>query len=66
MLCRPRAAVPPYTAAMTAAPWPDHLLTLDEWNGLPEDSFRRCELAQPPSTDPLHKEHVDLTLVLQD
>jgi len=51
---------------MTAAPWPDHLLTLDEWNGLPEDSFRRCELAQPPSTDPLHKEHVDLTLVLQD
>lgn len=31
---------------MTALPWPDHLMTLDEWNELPEDPSRRFELAE--------------------
>lgn len=26
--------------------WPDHLLSLDEWDALPEDSSRRIELAE--------------------
>jgi Uma2 family endonuclease len=29
---------------MTALTWPDHLLTLDEWDELPEDVSRRFEL----------------------
>src|SRR6266516_3029067 len=29
---------------MTVAPWPDHLLTLEEWDELPEDTYRRAEL----------------------
>lgn len=45
---------------MTAAPWPDHLLTLDEWDHLPEDPFRHCELAEgvlvmEPRPAPLHQ-----------
>lgn len=31
---------------MTAAPWPTHLLTLDEFNTLPEDISRRYELEE--------------------
>ena len=32
---------------MTVQPtWPDHLLSLDEWDALPEDSSRRTELAE--------------------
>jgi Uma2 family endonuclease len=31
---------------MSTAPWPDHLLTLEEWDALPEDAHRRCELAE--------------------
>ena len=32
---------------MTAIPWPDHLLTLDEWDALPEDELtRRFELIE--------------------
>lgn len=32
---------------MTIQPmWPDHLLSLDEWDALPEDSSRRFELAE--------------------
>ena len=32
---------------MTIQPmWPDHLLSLDEWNALPEDSSRRFELSE--------------------
>lgn len=32
---------------MTVQPtWPDHLLDLDEWSALPEDSSRRFELAE--------------------
>jgi len=30
---------------MTAQPWPDHLLTLEEWAALPEDTSRHIELA---------------------
>jgi Uma2 family endonuclease len=45
---------------MTAAPWPDHLLTLSEWETLPEDSFRHCELVkgtlvEEPRPAPLHQ-----------
>jgi Uma2 family endonuclease len=29
---------------MSAAPWPDHLLSLDEWAALPEDDTRHYEL----------------------
>lgn len=31
---------------MSSATWPDHLLTLDEWDALPEDEFRRAELVK--------------------
>jgi Uma2 family endonuclease len=31
---------------MSIVMWPDHLLTLDEWDALPEDESRRCELAE--------------------
>jgi len=45
---------------VTAAPWPDHLLTLDEWGALPEDASRRYELAEGvlvvvPRPAPLHQ-----------
>jgi Uma2 family endonuclease len=48
-----------YNIAMTAAPWPDHLLTLDEWENLP-DSFRHYELVKgllvkEPRPAPLHQ-----------
>jgi Uma2 family endonuclease len=29
-----------------AAPWPDHLLTLDEWDALPVDTSRHYELVE--------------------
>jgi Uma2 family endonuclease len=30
---------------MTVAPWPDHLLTIEEeWDELPEDTYRHAEL----------------------
>jgi Uma2 family endonuclease len=29
---------------MTSITWPDHLLTIEEWDALPEDVCRRCEL----------------------
>lgn len=31
---------------MSAVPWPDHLLSLDEWDALPEDTTHRYELAE--------------------
>jgi Uma2 family endonuclease len=31
---------------MTAQPWPDHLLTLEEFDALPEDNSRRYELQE--------------------
>lgn len=31
---------------MSSASWPDHLLTLDEWDALPEDEFRGAELVK--------------------
>ncbi|MGH3519832.1 MAG: Uma2 family endonuclease [Haloechinothrix sp.] len=31
---------------MSVTPWPDHLLTLDEWDRLPEDNSRRYELVE--------------------
>ncbi|HEX3784589.1 MAG TPA: Uma2 family endonuclease [Pseudonocardiaceae bacterium] len=31
---------------MTALPWPDHLLTLDEWEALPEETRYRVELVE--------------------
>lgn len=31
---------------MSSMPWPDHLLTLDEWDALPEDTSRRFELVE--------------------
>src|SRR5262249_18151090 len=30
--------------ALSAASWPDHLVTLAEWQALPEDVSRRCKL----------------------
>jgi len=45
---------------MTAIPRPDHLLTLEEWDALPPDTFRRCELVEGvlimvPAPAPLHQ-----------
>lgn len=46
---------------MTAAqPWPDHLLTLEEFDALPEDNSRRYELQEgvlivTPRAAPLHQ-----------
>lgn len=31
---------------MSLATWPDHLLTLDEWDALPEDTSRHYELVE--------------------
>lgn len=31
---------------MSVAVWPDHLLTLDEWDALPEDNSRHYELVE--------------------
>src|SRR5262249_49410569 len=46
--------------ALTAASWPDHLLTLAEWDALPEDASRRCELVEGvllvvPGPTPVHQ-----------
>src|SRR5262249_40767745 len=46
--------------ALTAASWPDHLLTLAEWDALPEDASRRYELVEGvllvvPRPTPLHQ-----------
>jgi len=38
--------MPHYNIAVSAAPWPDHLLTLDEWKDLSQDSFRHYELVK--------------------
>jgi Uma2 family endonuclease len=45
---------------MTVAPWPDHLLTLEEWDDLPEDEHGRSELVDgvlvvTPSATPDHQ-----------
>ena len=38
---------------MTVRPtWPGHLMDLDEWSALPEDSERRYELAEESSRWP--------------
>lgn len=44
---------------MTVQPWPDHLLTLEEWDALPEDTSRQAELVEgvlvvAPRPAPLH------------
>lgn len=31
---------------MSAMPWPDHLLTLEEWDALPEDELHHVELVE--------------------
>jgi Uma2 family endonuclease len=46
--------------ALTAASWPDHLLTLAEWDAPPEDASRRYELVEGvllvvPRPTPLHR-----------
>jgi len=46
--------------AMTTAPWPDHLLTLAEWDALPQDTSRSYELVEGvllvvPRPAPLHQ-----------
>jgi Uma2 family endonuclease len=51
---------PPYAAGVTAMQWPDHLLTVQEWDELPEEINRRCELAEGvlvmvPSPTALHQ-----------
>jgi Uma2 family endonuclease len=57
---------------MTAMPWPDHLLTLDEWDALPEDDSHRYELVEgvlhaTPRALPLHQRAaVRLTTALDD
>lgn len=45
---------------MTAAPWPDHLLTVAEWDALPQDTSRCYELVAGvllvvPRPAPLHQ-----------
>jgi Uma2 family endonuclease len=56
---------------MTAVPWPDHLLTLDEFAALPEDNTRRYELQDgvlivSPRPAPLHQWAItNLTSVVQ-
>lgn len=45
---------------MTTASWPDHLLTLAEWDALPEDTSRRYELVEgvllvAPRPAPMHQ-----------
>jgi Uma2 family endonuclease len=46
---------------MTTQPWPDHLLTLEEFDALPEDNSRRYELQEgvlivtPRARPPLHQ-----------
>lgn len=45
---------------MSVVPWPDHLLTLDEWDALPEDNSRHYELIEgtlsvTPRPAPLHQ-----------
>lgn len=45
---------------MIAASWPDHLLTLDEWDALPQDTSRCYELVEGvllvvPRPAPLHQ-----------
>lgn len=35
-----------YPERMSVQPWPDHLLTLEEWDALPEDLSRHYELAE--------------------
>jgi Uma2 family endonuclease len=32
--------------AVSSSPWPDHLLTLEDWERLPEDTSRHYELAE--------------------
>jgi Uma2 family endonuclease len=57
---------------MSTAPWPNHLLTLEEWDALPEDAHWRCELAEGvlimvPRPAPLHQRAmVRLTAMLDD
>lgn len=57
---------------MSTAPWPDHLLTLEEWDALPEDAHWHCELAEGvlimvPRPAPLHQRAmVRLTAMLDD
>lgn len=56
---------------MTAV-WPDHLLTLEEWDELPEDTSRQYELVEGvllvvPTAAPLHQRAmVRLTSALDD
>ncbi|WP_158884281.1 Uma2 family endonuclease [Amycolatopsis anabasis] len=45
------------------APWPDHLVTLDEWDALPEDTSRHYELVEgvlivSPKPQPTHQRAV--------
>lgn len=45
---------------MTELPWPDHLLTIEEWDALPEDTSRHFELVEgvlvvAPRPAPLHQ-----------
>jgi Uma2 family endonuclease len=45
---------------MTSMTWPDHLLTLDDWDELPEDASRRFELVDgvlqmSPKPTPAHQ-----------
>jgi Uma2 family endonuclease len=45
---------------LSIATWPDHLLTLDEWDALPEDTVQRFELVEgillvAPKPTPLHQ-----------
>lgn len=52
-----------YDGHMSVPPWPDHLLTLEEWDALPEDISRRYELAEgvlvvAPRPAPHHQQAV--------
>jgi Uma2 family endonuclease len=48
-----------YGDGMSVPPWPDHLLSLEEWAELPEDTYGHYELAEgvvwaPPRPGPHH------------
>jgi Uma2 family endonuclease len=48
---------------VSVMPWPDHLLTLEEWDELPEDAFRWAELVDgvvrmTPAPTPRHQNAV--------
>jgi Uma2 family endonuclease len=56
---------------MTALPWPDHLLSLQEWDALPEDTSHHLELVEgvlvvAPRPAPMHQRAAQRLAALLD